>query len=88
MGNRSKPTYSPELLKAETEEVTNNFYLNKENTIEASDRIEEVERTIIKPLMRAVRFCIDPVDQVKMLKFIFFVKNLYTCPISLFELCE
>lgn len=23
-----------------------------------------------------------------MLKFIFFVKNLYTCPISLFELCE
>lgn len=42
---------------------------------------------MIRPLIRCVRYCIDPVDQVKMLKFIFFVKNLYTCPIDIYELC-
>lgn len=50
--------------------------------------MEKIEDEIIRPLIQVVRFCIDPVDQVKMLKFICFVKNLYCSSIDIYDLCS
>lgn len=51
-------------------------------------KVEKIEDEIIRPLIQVVRFCIDPVDQVKMLKFICFVKNLYCSSIDIYDLCS
>ena len=48
---------------------------------------EKVEEEVLVPLLAAGRYCLDPVDQSKLFKFLCFVKNYYTSQMDISVTC-